>query len=63
MATVCDGKVVRSAPVSPEGVEAGDARLGTDGTSTYVVWQEVPQHREAELRLAKVICDGGRASP
>ncbi len=57
---VCADAVVEASlvDVSTPGVEAGDtelARIG--GSSSYVVWQELPRGHLPELRLAKVICE------
>ncbi|NOU30756.1 MAG: hypothetical protein HOO96_22885 [Polyangiaceae bacterium] len=57
---VCnDALVVGSVTdVSTADVEAGDSELARVGTSgAFVVWQELPKGKPAELRLAKVTCE------
>lgn len=57
---VCNDALVTASvvDVSASGVEAGDSELARAASSAaYVVWQELPKGKPAELRLAKITCD------
>lgn len=65
VARVCDGKGAPElgagsrATLSTPGVEGGRATLATDPTkaaNAFVVWQELPAGKPAELRIAKLAC-------
>lgn len=57
---VCNDALVAGSvtDVSSAEVEAGDSELARVGASgAFVVWQELPKGKPAELRLAKVTCE------
>ena len=56
MGRVCNGQLDAAsvAQVSRAGIESGDSEIASDGTSVYVVWQEIPGPRlPSQLRVAR----------
>lgn len=46
--------------VSHAGIEAGDselARVATDASGAWIVWQELPKGKPAELEVARITCE------
>jgi hypothetical protein len=58
LARACGGSVVAGSvtTLSSAGVEGGRAYLASDGSSLFAVWQELPEGKPAELRVAKLAC-------
>lgn len=61
IARACNGTIAKDAivPLSGDGVEGGRATLAADpanAKNAFVVWQEIPAGKPAELRIAALAC-------